>query len=137
MIKQVDPLRSSQGIDIDAAPLLKASPFSVTEGEVVLHRVNSCIGYVLIERQIPVGIEFNWQFDWASEDHNILTILSLKAMDIDRPVAPMSIGDAFDRQEALPESCSTAASEKIAGQEILHSGFGNSPQDQGEIPLGY
>ena len=64
----------------------------------MLHRVDSCIGYVIIDRQIPVGIEFSRQFDWASENHYILTILSLKAMDIDRPVAPKAIGDAFDQQ---------------------------------------
>ena len=64
-------------------------------GEVMLYRINSRIGYVFMDRQIYVCIEFNGQFEGASKDHDILIMLTLKGA---WPPSPRAIGDAFNKQ---------------------------------------
>src|ERR1700730_4162946 len=76
-------------------PSPKASPFFATVGEVMMHGVHSRVGYVFMDRQISVCIEFNRQV--RSKNHDILIMLTLKG-GFGRPVAPCTIGNAFDQQ---------------------------------------
>jgi hypothetical protein len=64
--------------------------------EVMLLRADSRGGYVLMYRQISVRIEFNRRggsVDGASEDHDVLIVLTLKGMW--RPLAPIAIRNTF------------------------------------------